>query len=135
MKIKMKLLPIPSYSGYFAGEDGNIYSNRNFNRYHNTNQSIKMLNPHDNGSGHLGVTICINSKRKYRKIHRLVFEAFNGYCGEHIHHIDGNPTNNKPDNLISLDADDHYELHKFQTKEESCIYYLQSLGYKVIPPG
>lgn len=127
----MEVKPIPGYSGYFAGVDGNIYSSRNFNKHHNTGGELKMLKPHDNGNGYLGVTICINSKRRYRKIHRLVFEAFNGYVGEHIHHVDKNPSNNKPENLTSVTSDEHLELHD---RETQAVLYLKSLGYKVEPP-
>ena len=88
----MKVEPIPSCQGYYAGEDGCIYSKRNFNRWVTTGDELKPLKPHSNGGNYLGVTVCINSKRRYRKIHRLVFEAFHGGCeGLQVHHIDGGP--------------------------------------------
>lgn len=31
--------------------------------------------------------------------------------GFHVHHIDGNPWNNHPDNLIALSAEDHAKIH------------------------
>lgn len=135
MKVEMKVEPIPNCNGYFAGEDGFIYSTRNFNRHHNTSGEMKKLKLHDNGTGYLGVTICINSKRRYRKVHRLVFEAFKGNCGEHIHHLDGDITNNKPENLTSMSVDEHMEHHcKDWSYTGRAISHLQSLGYQVIPP-
>lgn len=37
--------------------------------------------------------------------------------GFHVHHWDGDPTNNKPDNLVLLDGIDHQRIHgaRFKT--------------------
>ena len=126
----MKVEPIPSCEGYYAGEDGNIYSKRNFNRFHMLGEQLKPLKPHNNGGAYLGVTICIHSKRSYRKIHRLVFEAFHGPCeGLEIHHVDGDPTNNKPENLAGLSTEVHDNEH---TAVENAIRFLTRVGYTVI---
>ena len=132
MKVEMKIKPIPNCAGYYASEDGYIYSSRNFNRHHNNDGELKKLKLHDNGKGYRGVTICINSKRRYRKVHRLVFETFKGYCGEHIHHIDGDPTNNSLNNLASMTEDEHTHTHS--NYEERAVSYLTQLGYTIIPP-
>ena len=126
----MKVEPIPSCDGYFAGEDGAIYSIRNFNRWMSKGEELKPLKPHNNGGNYLGVTVCIHSKRRYRKIHRLVFEAFHGSCeGLQVHHRDGDPTNNRPDNLVALSQDAHNEEH---TVIENAIRLLTREGYTVI---
>ena len=126
----MKVLPIPSCPGYLAGEDGSIYSKRNFNRWVTTTDEMKPLKPHNNGGTYLGVTVCINSKRRYRKIHRLVFEAFHGSCeGLQVHHKDGVRTNNTPDNLVALTVSEHWEQH---TPIENAIRLLEREGYTVI---
>lgn len=43
------------------------------------------------------ITVRINNKRYY--IHRLVFLLHNGYIPKYLDHIDGNPSNNKIENL------------------------------------
>lgn len=52
--------------------------------------------------GHLAVNLTSGSKRKRVLVHRLVCEAFNGPCPsdkQHCAHWDGDPTNNRPENL------------------------------------
>ena len=125
----MKVEPIPSCEGYYAGEDGNIYSKRNFNRFHMVGKKLKPLKPHNNGGPYLGVTICIHSKRRYRKIHRLVFEAFHGPSeGLEIHHIDKDPTNNRPENLAGLTVKEHLDEH---SAVANAIRLLTRSGYTV----
>ena len=125
----MKVKPIPGFPGYYAGDDGRIYSKRNFNRHQPVSDELKPLKLHNNGGNYAGVTLCIASKRKYRKVHRLVFEAFHGSCeGTQVHHIDGNPSNNKPDNLVALTADEHLAEH---TPVENAIRLLTREGYTV----
>jgi len=125
----MKVEPIPSCEGYYAGEDGNIYSKRNFNRFHTLGEELNPLKPHNNGGNYQGVTVCIHSKRRYKKIHRLVFEAFHGSCeGLQVHHIDGDPTNNRPENLTALTVEAHVKEH---TPVENAIRLLTREGYTV----
>ena len=52
-------------------------------------------------------------------LHRLVFEAWHGRRladDEHVHHVDGDKTNNHPDNLRSMSASEHHRLH-YQDRE------------------
>lgn len=48
-----------------------------------------------------------------RSLHRQVYIDFIGEipAGFHIHHRDGNPSNNHPDNLEAISASDHAKLH------------------------
>lgn len=52
--------------------------------------------------GHLSVGLWRDGVKRNRKVHRLVLEAFVGPCpdGMECRHLDGNPTNNKLDNLV-----------------------------------
>lgn len=59
-------------------------------------------------------------------IHRMVFEFFYGKItrGWDIHHIDGNPKHNHPNNLIALPHFCHKELHVTMRKEK---YYFDRM--------
>ena len=56
--------------------------------------------------------------------HRRIYEKFYNKKirkGCHIHHVDGNHTNNDPVNLIEVTAKEHYEIHKRQQDWSSCV--------------
>lgn len=60
--------------------------------------------------------VLTNIKGKSYKLSILVAMAFPDICGKwfegcEVHHIDHNPSNNKPDNLIVLSQKEHRELH------------------------
>lgn len=57
----------------------------------------------------------ISIKGKWHSEHRLIIEANLGRKlekWEHIHHINGNPQDNRLENLQVLSASDHLKLHK-----------------------
>jgi hypothetical protein len=59
------------------------------------------------------------NKNGYVYEHRLIWEQHNGrelFPGEHIHHIDGNTSNNSPENLIALMKIDHHKEHSLSQK-------------------
>ena len=60
-------------------------------------------------SGYLHVTLNINGKAKRVKLHRLVATAFlpNPDGKPHVHHKDGNRTNNRVENLEWVTHDEH----------------------------
>jgi hypothetical protein len=65
-----------------------------------------------------GFVFAIN---KSMRKHRQIYEQHNGPIPREpdgrsyeIHHIDGNPDNNTPDNLIALTLKEHFEMHKSQ---------------------
>lgn len=59
-------------------------------------------------------------QHKGKRLHRAVWEYFNGEIpnGFHIHHIDGNRANNRPENLRLMQGNDHCKIH---AEEESRI--------------
>lgn len=62
----------------------------------------------------------LNSTLRVR-LHRAVYEYYYGAIpdGYHVHHIDHDKTNNKPENLCAMPEVIHHELHaKEQTEEE-----------------
>lgn len=92
--------PLPTeyqngYAGkYYAGNDGNIYSTKRNNTHTLTiGDTLHQIAFKDNGGGYL----IANNKTQ----HELIASAWIGPRpeGYEIDHIDGNPKNNKPDNL------------------------------------
>lgn len=88
---------------YEASTLGNIRSvDREvvFNRTPGIRKGI-ILKPTKNSKGYLTVAICWLGMRVTMTVHRVVAETFlaNPEEKEHVNHIDGNPLNNKLDNL------------------------------------
>lgn len=86
--------PIPGQPGYFAVEDGRIWSDK----------SSTYLKPNSSGGRKYQSVIFgrdSSGKRKRLYIHRLVLISFVGPCpdGMECRHLDGNPSNNRLDNL------------------------------------
>lgn len=113
----MDIRPIPEFEGYFAGEDGNIYSNRPRAREVGL-QPVRKLNPGIQTSGkYYIVNIKKNEDDKYKsqRVHRLVCMAFHGVPIDHkatVSHINGNWRNNKPENLIWESMSDNHSRKK-----------------------
>jgi hypothetical protein len=56
-----------------------------------------------------------NSIRRWKYEHRLNMEKKIGRSllpSEHVHHIDGNPKNNNPENLMIVSPEEHARIHK-----------------------
>lgn len=73
------------------------------NRYGNglSFRKSKILSYSINSFGYYGVSLCKNGKVKSFRVHRLVWEAFNGKIpnGMQINHLDEKPENNRLENL------------------------------------
>lgn len=63
------------------------------------------------GAGDYKATYLYSTGRDRIKESRFVFEHCAGYSPEHVHHIDGNPQNNWPENLKGVSAAEHGALH------------------------
>lgn len=65
--------------------------------------------------GYFSVVLIYGEKRRFARIHRLVYETFVESIPKgiryHIHHKDGNKQNNILENLELVDAALHYEHH------------------------
>lgn len=61
----------------------------------------KVLQSFPNNKRYLRVDLCKDGQRDCRQVHRLVLETFIGLCpeGMECRHLDGNPQNNRLDNL------------------------------------
>ena len=96
---------IVNYEGlYQISNEGNVKSlDKTYNVGYGgiKHQKEKILKPTNVGRGYLHICLCKNGKKEYKRIHRLVAEAFipnpNNYPT--INHKDENPKNNKVENL------------------------------------
>ena len=73
----------------------------------------------------------IYTKTNYRKIYEQYYGSIptdsNGRTYE-IHHIDGDHSNNEPDNLIALSIQEHYDVHYSQEDWNACSIIAQRIG-------
>lgn len=98
-------MPIPSFPGYRAGDDGTIAScwKRGWrNGVRKMGAEWKELKLSPCKSGHLRVNIATpDGTRAYKFVHQLVLEAWHGPCprGCEARHLNDIPTCNTPDNL------------------------------------
>lgn len=85
---------IPGYNGYYAEEDGFIYSSK-------SGSLIKLSHRVARKHPYLVVHLYINGRTKEVKVHSLVLYAFSGPRpdGYEARHLDGDCLNNKPSNL------------------------------------
>ena len=88
------LKEIPGFSGYYINNIGEVYSSRHCNKL------TKMILRQDK-DGYLEVGLYKNKKRYFRRVHRLVLEAFSENPDRltQVNHKDGNVQNNSIDNL------------------------------------
>jgi hypothetical protein len=89
--------PIISYDGlYEASTYGRVKSF--IGRYGIKERILKLTK---DKNGYLHVLLFKNKSRKYFSVHRLILETFMGSCplGMECRHLDGNPSNNRLDNL------------------------------------
>lgn len=78
------------------------------------------------------MSIYQRTKINYRKI----WEESNDQKipkGHHIHHIDGNNSNNNPDNLLCVSPQEHYNIHKSQGDWGDCWALLRTGHLSVTP--
>ncbi len=99
----MEIRPIPGALGYYAGSDGNIYSDWVKNGKTRNSELLHTLKPGIQTTGkYYFVNIKFGNKRCTSRVHRLICIAFHGNPPTEKHtasHLDGNWRNNKPENL------------------------------------
>ena len=80
----------------------------------------RILKPSKIGAGYLSVVLCKNFEQKRYKVHRLVFEAFNGKTNLQIDHIlEGNKLDNRLCNLQALSKRQNISKHRLSTNKTS----------------
>lgn len=89
------LKAIPGYPQYGASGSGEIWSCRRYGQW-------RRLKPFKTSQGRLVVSVWdLSGERRVSFVHRLVLTAFAGPCPDSMEccHNDGNPANNRPENL------------------------------------
>lgn len=88
------------------------YGDMTYRRYAHNGYSV--LNPIING--------VVDESKKIPE-HRVVYELEHGVSlpdGIHIHHLNRNRMDNRPENLIALSVSDHARLHAFEDEAGYC---------------
>ena len=82
-------------------------------------QEGRILSPRITRTGYLRVNPCVNGRTVYRGLHRLVCAAFHGEKpGMMAAHNDGNPSNNRPNNLRWASAKENSDDKKLHGTDE-----------------
>lgn len=106
--------PVPNYEGlYDVSNFGRVKSLNYCGRY-----NISILKIHKDKKGYFCVTLTKNHTRKTYKVHRLVYEAFNGTIPDdmQVNHINEIKTDNSLWNL------------NLMTNQENCNYGRRNLN-------
>jgi hypothetical protein len=87
-----------------AGSDGRIYSRTRYKGFGRKEYvDWYPLVGHRHPKGYQTITMCHQNKKTTRGVHRLVCMAFHGACnkrGIQVRHLNGNPSDNRPENLM-----------------------------------
>ena len=105
MNIKLTLKPIPvsPNDDYMAGTDGQIYSRTKYKGF-GRKELVDWypLKGHITPKGYQTISMSHENKKVTKSIHRLVCMAFHGMPlveTMEVRHLDGDPSNNRPENL------------------------------------
>lgn len=109
MVITAEFQKIPDFPQCLADKSGNIY--RTYN-----NGQLRKLSQRLDKDGYFIIRLKRGNRKVCLKAHRLICGAFHGLCPPNmmIRHLDGNRTNNIPDNLYwgtAQDNSDDKKLH------------------------
>lgn len=87
--------PIADFPGYSITTDGRVWS------HHRKGTCGLWCKQTPRGDVYLRVELWKNSKKYWRKVHRLVLETYVGPCpkGMECRHLNGNPADNRLENL------------------------------------
>lgn len=112
-KIPEDLREIPGFKNYYISKDGEVYSLHKYKNLH------KMTLKEDK-DGYFEVGLYKNKKRYFRRIHRLVLEAWSSNPNNYtqVNHKDGNIKNNNVNNLewCTLEYNIQHSFHVLNRK-------------------
>jgi hypothetical protein len=110
------LMKILGFDAYAVNERGEVFSQRG-----------KMLCQWKDNMGYKQVVLYKEGKRYYKRVHRLVYEAFNGKIPDNlfINHIDSKKDNNDLSNLELMTNSEnikHFHQNNTQQKYNVSVY-------------
>lgn len=106
-KGEVAMRPIDGIEDYHICDDGRVFSTKVSPRYNKTGE-LRLVKPRTHPSGYLYIGLYIGERKQkrrlWRRIHRVVYEAFVGKIpkGLEIDHIDANKHNNDITNLRAV---------------------------------
>lgn len=108
--------PIPGFEGYEVSNTGYVRSWKPINQSAPPPIKPLIMQTHTTPRGYLTVSLYRGDKRKNLRVHRIVLAAFVSACPEGMEgaHLDGNPSNNRLDNLkwtTHTENNSHKKLH------------------------
>lgn len=94
--------PMKDYPGYLVSRDGQVFK-----------ESGEVVNTVRLTTGHLGVNLQVNGKRRSARVHLLVASAYvpNPHNHPHLEFIDGKKTNPAADNLRWISRAEYKKRH------------------------
>lgn len=101
--VVLKAIPVSPNDDYMAGSDGQIYSRTKYAGF--GRKDIVDWYPlvgHKTNKGYRSISLCHSNIKVTKSVHRLVCMAFHGMPEKEsmqVRHLDGNPENNRPENL------------------------------------
>lgn len=117
-----RLIAIENAPGYYAGDDGQVWSWKT--------KVLKAVVPQVDSRGYPAVFVYNGmSQRKQIRVHRLICQTFHGNppnFGERkvlIRHLDGDRMNSRPENLAWGTYAQNYQ--DYVAHKEEMAYYLQ----------
>ena len=101
--VQLRRIPISPNADYMAGQDGLIYSRTKYKGFgRKVYVAWYALRGHRTAKGYLTVSLCHKNRKVTQHVHRLVCMAFHGMPNPQTlqtRHLDGNPDNDRPENL------------------------------------
>lgn len=102
-QLVLKAIPVSPNDDYMAGSDGKIYSRTRYAGFGRKEYvDWYALTGHAGKNSYMHISLCHENKKVTKSVHRLICLAFHGLPASplmQVRHLDGNPTNNSPNNL------------------------------------